>query len=99
MSVEILSAAAAATAGTSCLKNPQQTEVMELRGYSRPTCSKQPRRVDRRRCRQQARPSTSSVDNTVELPRRNFTCAEFRTKFHGEVPLFLEQREIPYSIV
>jgi len=63
------------------------------------TCSKQPRRVDRRRCRQQARPSTSFVDNTVESPRRNFECVEFRTKFHGEVPLLLELREIPYSIV
>jgi len=99
MSVEILSAAAAATVGTSCSKNPQQTEVRELRGYSRPTCSKQPRRVDRRRCRQQPRPSTSFVDNTVESPRRNFECVEFRTKFHGEVPLLLELREIPYSIV
>jgi len=27
------------TVGTSCTTNPQQTEVMELEGYSRPTCN------------------------------------------------------------
>ena len=32
----------------------------------------QPRRADRRRCGQQPRPSTSFVDNTIDLPRRNF---------------------------
>ena len=41
MSVRILS-----TVETSCTTNPQQIEVMELEGYSRPTCSKQPRLVD-----------------------------------------------------
>ena len=35
-----------ATAETSCTANPQQIAVMELKGYSWPTCSKQPRLVD-----------------------------------------------------
>ena len=41
MSVKILS-----TVETSCKTNPQLIEVMELKGYSWPTCSKQPRLVD-----------------------------------------------------
>ena len=60
------------TAETRCTTNPQQIEVMELEGYSRPTCSKQPRRVERRGCGQQTRPSTSFVDNTIDLPWQNF---------------------------
>ena len=40
-SVKILS-----TVETSCKTNPQLIEVMELKGYSWPTCSKQPRLVD-----------------------------------------------------
>ena len=55
---------------------------MELKSYSRPTCSKQPRRVDRRRCRQQALPSTCIVDTTIDLPWRNFP--EFGAR--GNVP-------------
>jgi len=61
MSVKILS-----TVETSCTTNPQHIEVMELEGYSRPTCSKQ-LRLDRGlsyRCRQQARPSTSTTTTT-----------------------------------
>ena len=41
MSVRILS-----TVERICTTNPQQNEVMELEGYSSPTCSKQPRLVD-----------------------------------------------------
>ena len=41
VSVKILS-----TVETSCKTNPQLIEVMELKGYSWPTCSKQPRLVD-----------------------------------------------------
>jgi len=59
--------------GTSCITNPEQTEVMELEGYSRPTCNK-PRAsshdaLDRRTRDPQARPSTSFVDHTIDLPR------------------------------
>ena len=67
---------------------------MELEGLTvnggRRVCSKQPRRVDRRRCRQQARPSTSFVENTIELLRRNFLSPEFGANIQGEVSLFLE---------
>ena len=31
---------------TQCTTNPQQIELIELEGYSWPTCSKQPRLVD-----------------------------------------------------
>ena len=41
MSVKILS-----TVETRCTTNPQQIELIELEGYSWPTCSKQPRLVD-----------------------------------------------------
>jgi len=41
LSVKILS-----TVETICTKNLQQIAVMQLEGYSRPTCSKQPRLVD-----------------------------------------------------
>ena len=67
---------------------------MELEGLTvnggRRVCSKQPRRVDRRRCRQQARPSTSFVENTIELLRRNFLSPEFGANIQREVPVFLE---------
>ena len=56
----------------------------------RPVC------VDRRECGQQARPSTSFVDNTIDLPWRNFSFPEFGTKFQRKVPL--EIREIQFKI-
>ena len=80
------------TVGTSCTTNSQQIVVIEIEGYRWPTCSEQPRRVDRRKCRQQARPSTSFVDNTSDLRRRNFPSSEFG-KFQREYPLW--QREYP----
>jgi len=59
--------------GTTCTTSTEQSEVMELEGYSRPTCNK-PRAsshdaLDRRTCDPQARPSTSFVDHTIDLPR------------------------------
>ena len=80
------------TVGTSCTTNSQQIVVIEVEGYRWPTCSEQPRRVDRRKCRQQARPSTSFVDNTSDLRRRNFPSSEFG-KFQREYPLW--QRQYP----
>jgi len=71
--------------GTSCATNPEQLEVTELEGYSRPTCKKtlciQPRR---------ARPSTSFVDHSIDLPWRNFWSPKFGTKFQTEGMLFLK---------
>ena len=46
--------------------NPEQIGVMELEGFSRPTCNKllymnpKTTRLDRRKCDQQSRPSTKS---------------------------------------
>ena len=71
LSVTVL-AIAAQNRNVSLQQNPEQVEVMELDGYSRPTCNK--RRafshdaLDRRTCDPQARPSTSSVDHTIDLP-------------------------------
>ena len=49
------------TVETSCTKNPQQFEVVELEGYSRPTCNV--RTTPRQSwCDLQARPLTSFVD-------------------------------------
>ena len=83
--------------GTSCTTNPEQIEVMELDGYSRPTCNKlcasNPDALDRRRCNPQARPSTTFVDHTVDLSRRNFQSPDFRAKFQREVPLFLRYQD------
>jgi len=39
-SVKIFSTAACTSVETSCTTNPEQVEVLELEGYSRPTCSK-----------------------------------------------------------
>jgi len=79
------------TVGTSCTRNPQQIEVPVVwpEGYGWSTCSKQPRRVDRRRYRQQSRSSTVFVDNTLDLPWRNFPSPQFGTKFQRKVPSFL----------
>ena len=52
------------------------------------SCSKQPQRVDCRRCHQPPRPSTSFVDNTIDLPWRNFLSPEFGTKFQKKETLF-----------
>jgi len=41
----------------------------------------------------------SIVDNTIDLPWRNFLSPEFRTKFQREVSLFLEIPEFPYNTV
>jgi len=83
--------------GTSCTTNPEQIEVMELDGYSRPTCNElrasSPDALDRRRCNPQARPSTTFVDHTVDLSRRNFQSPDFRAKFQREVPLFLRYQD------
>ena len=68
------------------------TALKELKHYGRPTCSKQSRPVGRRRYGQQARPLTSFVDNTIDVPWRNFPSSEFGTKFQRQVPLFLGTR-------
>ena len=52
------------------------------------SCSKQPQRVDCLRCHQPPRPSTSFVDNTIDLPWRNFLSPEFGTKFQRKETLF-----------
>jgi len=41
---------------------------------------------------------TSFVDNTIDLPWRNFLSA-FEAKFQREVLLFLEISEFPYNTV
>jgi len=41
----------------------------------------------------------SIVDNTIDLPWRNFLSPEFRTKFQREVSLFFEIPEFPYNTV
>jgi len=79
------------TVGTSCIP---QIEIMKLDGYIWPACNKQPRCVGRRRCHQQALLSTSSVDNAIDLPWRNFP--EFGTSSRGKA-LVLEIREFPYK--
>ena len=70
---------------------PQQIEVMQLQGCSRPTCNKLcATGHGHHSCDPQARPSTSFfVDNNVD--------SEFGTKFQRvvEVPLFLEVPEFP----
>jgi len=64
-----------------CTTNPQEIAVMELEGYSRPTCGKQPRLVDC--CVGVTRPSTTTrfVDN-----ESTFLSTEFRTNSQREVP-------------
>jgi len=73
------------TVGTSCTTNPEQTAVVELQVYSRPTCNKlYVSNNDASTvvwCDPPARPSTSFVDNAIAWP--NFQC-------DGDVPLFLE---------
>jgi len=59
--------------GTSCT-SPEQIEVMELEVYGRTT-----------RCDPQARPLASFVDNTIDLPWRNFLSPGFGAKFQMEV--------------
>ena len=85
--------------GTTCTRNPEQIEVMELEGYSRPTfnklCASSHYSLDRRTCNTQARPSTSFVDHTIDLSRRNFLSPEFVAKFQRKVSLFLEVPEFP----
>jgi len=72
--------------GTSCTTNPEQIEVMELNGCSRPTCNKlcafSYDTLDCRRCNPQARPSTSCADHTISLQWRIFLSPEFG----GKVP-------------
>ena len=70
----------------SCTAYPEQIRVMELEGYSRPTCNKL--RVDCRRCDPQARPSKSFVDNTIDSQWRNFLIPEFRARFQRDASLF-----------
>ena len=48
-------------------------------------------------CDHQARPSTSFVDDTIDLPWRNFPEYRVRDKVQREVPLFLEIPEFPYN--
>ena len=90
VSATIVHTAARHCIGTSCSLqyNPEQIEVMELECYSRPTCNKlcasSHDALDRRSCNPQARPSTSSVDHTVDLPRRNF----LRQSSRGKYPYF-----------
>jgi len=71
LSVKILSI----TVETSCTTNPQQIKVMELEGYSWPTCSKQPRLVD---CR---------IDLGVvnKLDRRRRVLLTTRSTYRGEI--------------
>jgi len=77
------------TVGTSCTTNPEQTAVVELQVYSRPTCNKlYVSNNDASTvvwCDPPARPSTSFVDNAIDLPWPNFQC-------DGDVPLFFGGR-------
>jgi len=78
---------AVTTSGTSCATNTQRIEVTEIEHYGRQTCSKPRARwvynIDRRNCGQQVRPSISFVDNTIDLPWRNFLSPEFGTNFRN----------------
>jgi len=70
MSVKILS-----TVETSSTANPQQIAVMELEGYSRPTCSKQARLVN---CR-------IGVVNKLDRRRRRRVLLTTRSTCRGEI--------------
>jgi len=76
--------------GTTCTRNPEQIEVMELEGYSRPTfnklCASSHYSLDRRTCNTQARPSTSFVDHTIDLSRRNVAAKFSKSRVCGKVP-------------
>ena len=63
------------TVETSSTANPQQIAVMELEGYSRPTCSKQARLVD---CR-------ISVVNKLDRRRRRRVLLTTRSTCRGEI--------------
>ena len=77
----------------------EQIEVMELEGYSRPTCNKLCV-SSCHRCSPQARPSMSFVDNTIDFLSQNFLLSpELGTMFQKEVPLFLALAEFPYNTV
>jgi len=84
-------------------RNPEQIEVMELEGYSRPTrdklCAPSYGALDRRGCSLQAPPSTIFVDDTIDLPWRNFLSPEFWAKFQSEEPLSLAVAKFPYNTV
>jgi len=58
--------------GTTCITSPEEIEVMELNGYSRPTCNElcasSHDALDRRKCNPQARPSTSFVSYSNTPP-------------------------------
>jgi len=58
--------------GTTCITSPEEIEVMELNGYSRPTCNEicasSHDALDGRKCNPQARPSTSFVGYTNTPP-------------------------------
>jgi len=62
---------------------------MELESYRWSTCSEQPRLVD---CRigvvNKLDRRRRVVDNTIDLPRRNFRSPKFGTKFQGKYPNF-----------
>jgi len=73
---------------------------LELERYGRRTCSKHPGRVDRRRCGQLTQPSASFVDNTVDLPWRNFLRTEFGGRhFRRKYPNFGSIPEFPCNAV
>ena len=69
--------------GTTGTTSPEQIEVMELEGYSRPTCSKlcssSHDALDRRRCNPQ---STSFVVHKIDLPWPHVPSPQFG----GKVP-------------
>jgi len=89
------------TVETSCAKNPEQIELVELECYRSPTCRKQPRliecrigvvnKLDRRR-RQRRR----VVDNAIDSPRRNFLVRSLERSFRGK---YLNFWRYPNSLI
>jgi len=74
--------------GTTFTTNPEQIEVIELKGYGRRTCAgrmnMQPRHVDRRKCCQQVRPSERFVDNIFDLP-----CVPYKLAYSNDAAVQL----------
>jgi len=92
-----------ATVETSCAKNPEQIELVELECYSSPTCRKQPRlvdcrigvvnKLDRRRRQRRRRRVT---DNAIDSPRRNFLVRSLERSSRGK---YLNFWRYPNSLI
>jgi len=77
--------------GTSCTSNQEQIEVMELKGYIRPTCNKlcvsSHDAHDRHRCNPHARPSTT-LTTSLTCSREIFIIQSLEQSSRGKHPYF-----------